>query len=127
MGTTNVELISMIQKLKIPNFRGVIMRDEFTKLGKPWDKEYGIYNLEESDEDGSHWCAWIRKNNQWYHFCSYGSDACREFTEYANEPILSSTFQIQEFSESICGELCVLVIYLMSQGIEFEDAVLALV
>ena len=40
---------------------------------------------------------------------------------------MSSTFLVQDFDETICGELCVLVIYLLSEGIEFEDAVLSLV
>ena len=60
--TTNIEISDMIEKLHIPNFRGVIMRDEFKKLGKPWETEYGIYNLEGSNEDGSHWVMWAHRN-----------------------------------------------------------------
>ena len=59
--TTNIEISDMIEKLHIPNFRGVIMRDEFKKLGKPWETEYGIYNLEGSNEDGSHWVMWAHQ------------------------------------------------------------------
>jgi hypothetical protein len=125
--TTNIEISDMIEKLHVPNFRGVIMRDEFKKLGKPWETEYGIYNLEESSENGSHWIMWAHQKNNWYHFCSYGSDPCKEFIEYIDAPVMSSTFLVQDFDEAICGELCVLVIYLLSEGIEFEDAVLSLV
>ena len=124
--TTNIEITDMIEKLHVPNFRGVIMRDEFKKLGKPWETEYGICNLEGSKEDGSHWVMWAHRN-KWYHFCSYGSDPCKEFIDYIDGPVVSSTFLAQDFGESICGELCVLVIYLLSEGIEFEDAVLSLV
>ena len=130
--TTNIEISDMIEKLHIPKFRGVIMRDEFKKLGKPWETEYGIYNLEGSKEDGSHWVMWAHRNegehrNKWYHFRSYGSDPCKEFIEYIDGPVMSSTFLTQDFNETICGELCVLVIYLLSEDIDFEDAVLSLV
>ena len=47
----------MIKKLGICNFKGIIMKGEFAKLDDPWDTEYGIYNLQDSDETGSHWAA----------------------------------------------------------------------
>ena len=125
--TTNIELQQMIDKLGIKNFRGVIMRDEFATLDKPLETEYGIYNVDDSKSNGTHWCCWAKQGSKWYHFCSYGADAPSEFIQYSKSPVMSSTFQIQEFSEDICGEYCVLVIYLMSEGIDFEDAVLSLI
>ena len=125
--TTNTELSEMIDKLNIKHFKGIIMRDEFNKLEPPWNVEYGIYNLQTSTENGSHWQMWSKNANNWYHFCPYGGDACKELLKYANAPILSSTWQVQDFSETCCGEYCVIVIYLLSEGIDFEDAILSLV
>lgn len=102
------------------------MRDEFKNLGPTWDTEYGIYNLQSSTEGGSHWCCWARQNGNWCHACPYGGDACKELLEYAGEPVLSSTFQLQEFGETCCGEICVMIIFLLSEGIAFEDAILSL-
>jgi hypothetical protein len=132
--TTNYELLDMIKKLGICNFKGIIMKDEFAKLDDPWDTEYGIYNLQDSDETGSHWAAWCHKSNKWYHFCPYGADGPKEFITYCRrvrggkEPgqILSSTFQIQKFGTSVCGQLCILLIYLLDQDIEFEQAVISM-
>jgi len=125
--TTNHELLDMIKKLGIRNFKGVIMKDEFSKLDNPWDTEYGIYNLEDSDETGSHWCCWCHKNNKWFHFCPYGADGPKEYIAYCkNGEIISSTFQIQKFGTSVCGQLCILLIYLLDQDIEFEDAVISM-
>lgn len=103
------------------------MRDEFKTLGVPWNTEYGIYNTNDSKSTGEHWCCWIHKNKKWFHFCPYGADPPEEFINYNKDPVMSSTWQIQQFGTSICGELCVLVLYLVSEDIEFEDAVLALV
>ncbi len=125
--TSNHELLNIIDKLKIRNFKGIVMKDQFNQLGDHWDTEYGIYNLEDSNENGSHWCSWIHKNKEWFHFCPYGADPPKEFIEYiGKEPVMSSTFQIQEFGTSICGHLCVLLIYLIDQDVEFEDAVVAM-
>ena len=125
--TTNIQLIEMIDKFGIKNFKGVIMRDEFSKLDEPWETEYGIYNLGDSTTNGFHWCLWARIDGNWYHACPYGGDACKELLEYAGEPVVSSTFQLQEFGETCCGQICVMLIYLLSEGVDFEDAVLSLV
>ena len=129
--TTNAELRTMIEKLldksQLQYFKGIIMRDEFSKLEPPWNTEYGIYNLQTSGEQGSHWIMWARIDGNWYHACPYGGDACKELLEYAGEPVVSSTFQLQEFGETCCGQICVMLIYLLSEGIDFEEAVLSLV
>jgi hypothetical protein len=40
--TTNIELENTARKLKFFNFRGVVFKDEFKKLGKPKNIECGI-------------------------------------------------------------------------------------
>ena len=129
--STNVELRQMIEKLldesQLKYFKGIIMRDEFSQLDPPWNTEYGIYNLQTSTEKGSHWCCWARKDNNWYHACPYGGDACKELLEYTGAPVISSTFQLQEFGETCCGPICIIIIYLLSEGISFEYAILSLV
>lgn len=130
-GTSNTQLQSIIDnildKSQLQYFKGIICRDEFTKLAKPWEIEYIIYNTVDSSSNNGHWVMWAKQNNKWYHFCPYGADPCKELIEYANAPIMSSTFQIQEFGETCCGEYCVLLIYLMTEGIDFQDAVLSCV
>ena len=58
---SNIELIDSAQKLKIPNFRGIYLRD--TLPDKPKRKECGILNLDSSDGGGTHWVAWYKNGN----------------------------------------------------------------
>ena len=110
--TSNIELQGLIDKLGIKNFRGVIMRDEFKALGKPLEVEYGIYNTDDSNSSGQHWCCWHRANTSWFHFCPFGADPPKEFMDYVGkEKVVSSTFQIQDFDDNICGQLCVIIIF----------------
>ena len=62
LSDSNIKLIC--NTLKIP-LKGIFMKDEF-KL--PIEQGYYIMNLENSNEDGSHWVAFIKnKSNIFYH------------------------------------------------------------
>jgi hypothetical protein len=124
--TTNAELIELAKKLNIPNFRGVICRDEFNSLLPALENETGIYNFNDSCKPGSHWAAYCKRANNWYHFCSYGSDPCKELKEYnGNQNIMSHTYRLQGWDETNCGEWCILFCYLMSNPkLKYEDIVL---
>jgi hypothetical protein len=112
--TSNLELLEMASKLKIPNFKGVICRDEFDSLLPHLDYETGIYNFNDSSKSGSHWASYCKRKDNWYHFCSYGSDPCEELKMYSRKPIMSHTYRLQNWDETNCGEWCVLFCYLMS-------------
>lgn len=131
--TTNIDLLNMAKKLNIPNFRGVICRDEFNTLLPALEYETGIYNFNDTTKPGSHWSAWChrtegeKRDNNWYHFCSYGSDPCKELKEYANKDIMSHTYRIQGWDETNCGEFAILFCYLMSnRKLKYEDVILFL-
>lgn len=49
---SNFELINAAQKLKLPNFRGVFLRDVLPE--KLWKKECGILNLDDTSGNGTH-------------------------------------------------------------------------
>ena len=51
-GLKNFDLISYIEQLKVPYFRGVFMRDELPN--RKHVIECGIMNLNKSDQIGSH-------------------------------------------------------------------------
>ena len=56
---SNIELVDAVQHLKIPNFRGVCLRDTLPK--RPNQKECGILNSDSSNGRGTHWVAWLKK------------------------------------------------------------------
>jgi len=55
---TNFEILSVVNKLGIPNFCGVFLLDVLLK--KSLTKECGILNWGDSSGNGSHWMAWFK-------------------------------------------------------------------
>ena len=123
--TSNLDLLEMAKNLNISNFRGVICRDEFDSLLPALTNECGIYNFNDTSKPGSHWAAYCKRGNKWYHFCSYGSDPCIELKDYSNSDIISHTYRIQGWDDTSCGEFCILFCYLMNNPkLNYEDVVL---
>ena len=54
------DLISFVKKLKIPDFRGIYMRDTLPDI--PLNIECGILNLDLNDGNGTHWTSWYKSN-----------------------------------------------------------------
>jgi hypothetical protein len=52
----NLDILKLVKYLKIKHYRGVFMKDVLPQKVK--SIECGIINLEESDEEGSHWTAY---------------------------------------------------------------------
>ena len=129
MGTTNIELQSIISKLNFnTTFKGVLMKDQLKELNRT-DNEFGICNTQDTSQNGKHWCMWFIKDNTKYYFDSYGSPILPELREYLGGNILSSTFQIQSWNgedNKACGEYCCIVAYLLDRGCQFEDVILSL-
>ena len=86
---TNLEIISAAEKLRIPSFRGVFVRDNLPR--NPNKNECGILNLDRSLGEGTHWTMWCRKNNKNYYFDSYGVQPPLEMKKYLNGPVFYST------------------------------------
>ena len=136
--TTASELKQMIDKFTWnTRVRCICCKDQLPD--KHLDNEFGIVLLTSSDSDitSSHWVSYFIKDNKKYYFCSYGSPICSELKDYLNsssaecnsdlgEEILGHTFRIQEFNESIDGEVCIVFCYLMDKGIRYEEIVMNL-
>jgi hypothetical protein len=124
--TTNSELLTMADKLGLEKFRGVFMADELKSLRQEAN-ECGIVNFMLSSQKGSHWVAWYEEGDEKYYFDSYGADILPQLKDYLGSPIQCHSFQIQDFDSDICGELCLLFIYLMSKDMSYEDVILSMV
>ena len=57
---TNYDIINAGKNVK--NFRGCFMKDELPAV--PWKNECGILNLNNSNQSGSHWVAWLKNDNK---------------------------------------------------------------
>ena len=109
----------------VQGLRGVFMRDTLPKT-KPWCVEYGILNLDEQKNEGTHWTLWYKNDHMKYYFDSFGMDPIREIQTYLGQPIICSTFRIQETDTKYCGHLCLYLLDKLIKGASFENAVIDL-
>ena len=105
---SNIELLEAARKLKIPNFRGVSLRDILPK--KPKKKECGILNLDDTTGSGTHWVAWYKNGTEKKYFDSYGLQPPNELVDYLHSPILYNTERVQPYDQVFCGHLCLYVL-----------------
>ena len=84
------------------NFSGCFSKDRIILLD---NNKSLIYNLQNSNQNGSHWCSIIRKNNLIYVFDSFGiGEIIPEIYKiYKNFKIITNICQIQDISSILCG------------------------
>ena len=123
------DILRFVTRTRIPNFRGVHMRDELTgKLSGPRKNECGILNLETHLQTGTHWTCWFKRGKERYYFDSYGEPPPQEMIKYLksvdelenDKPVIKrSAVTVQHDGSSECGALCLYVLKQMSDGILF--------
>jgi hypothetical protein len=126
---TNFDLISYIEKLKVPYFRGVFMRDELPK--KKNLIECGIMNFNKSFEEGSHWICFVRNHDVRIYFDSFGQITPLELQKYlktasefknGKSVIQRNTDIIQRPNTHVCGHLCLVVLTsLMREQLSYQE------
>jgi len=76
---------------------------------EPWKNECGILNLNNSNQPGSHWVAWLKNGNKKIYFDSYGrSPPVKAIVNYlGKDDLYYTTDQLQTYTDPpICGHLC---------------------
>lgn len=116
---TNYELVDYVEKLNIPNFRGVFMID--TLPNKPKKRECGIVNFSSSKEIGTHWVCYFKNGSTRIYFDSYGQITPQEIQDYLKTKrergvrvIQRNTDIVQRSNTNICGHLCLFVLKALS-------------
>ena len=115
---TNIDILKYVEELKIPNFRGVFMRDELPKKIK--SIECGIMNFNTHKQLGSHWVSYMRtKQGNRIYFDSFGQITPLEIQKYLktkqefknNTPVIQRNSDIvQRVNTHVCGHLCLVVL-----------------
>ena len=128
-GLTNFDLISYIEKLKVPYFRGVLMRDELPS--RKHTIERGIMNLNKSNQIGSHWVCFVRNKKDRIYFDSFGQITPIEMqkylkskSEFDNEKsvIQRNSNIVQRANTHVCGHLCLVVLTsLMREHLSYQE------
>ena len=117
--TTNHDLMRYAKMLKIKNFH-IVMSDEVKEL--PENNFSAILNFQLSSEKGLHWVSLYKYGERLYYFDSYGTPVQKQIVE-KYKPIRTHDYKIQPLASSMCGQLSLLVIYLLSNGFKYEDIV----
>mgnify|MGYP003496056174 FL=1 len=103
---TNLELIEYAKLLRLPNFRGVFMRDELQSM-IPRKGESGILNLDLTTGHGTHWVAYKKRGKRVIYFDSFGLRPPPEVIRYfKGSQMVYSNDKLQTYDSSACGKLC---------------------
>ena len=98
--------------LKIPNFRGVFMRNALPS-SKAFENESAIINLDDKNGRGTHWTCYKKVGKNVWYFDSMGNvKPPKELFDYlkVNE-IFYNYERYQNFNSFICGHLCLKFLY----------------
>ena len=128
-GLTNFDLISCIEKLKVPYFPGVFMRDELPS--RKHIIQCGIMNLNKSDQIGSHWVCFVRNKKDRIYFDSFGQITPLELQKYLKSKsefdseksvIQRNSDIVQRVNTHVCGHLCLVVLTsLMCEHLSYQE------
>ena len=91
------------------NFPGCFSKDRIILLD---NNKSLIYNLQNYNEKGSHWCSVTRRNNTIFIFDCYGIGECPSeiYKIYKNFKIITNIYQIQHNTSILCGLYSILFI-----------------
>lgn len=112
---TNVDLIKYAKILKIPNFRGVYMRNDLPS--KIYRNEAGIVNLDDKIGPGTHWTAYVKHGRKVTYFDSIGRlkpplELITYFRSDGSKNTITYNFErYQNLNSYNCGHLCLHFLY----------------
>ena len=124
-GSNVLQLEHMIKALGIPYYKGYYSKDELKNI-EPSENECLLINLQDStDGNGTHHLAVWKRGNDLRYFDSYGCPIPQEILDYYPQGpqefkyyrTLDNVYPdklIQKLNSDICGELCVLFLFLSS-------------
>lgn len=101
--------------MKIPHFRGVFMRNQLPKKIRKF--ECGIVNLDNYENEGTHWTTYVKKNEEVIYFDSYGNlkppvELIKYFLSDSKFNKIRYNYEsFQNYDTYVCGQLCLSFLY----------------
>ena len=89
------------------NFEGCYSKDQIPLIE---NNKSLIFNLENSDQSGSHWVSLSRKNDDIFIFDSFGIGDIpnKLYKIYKIYNIIINIYRIQDINSNLCGMFCVI-------------------
>lgn len=106
---TNFDLLKYAKILKIPNFRGVFMRNNLPADG-PKLQESAIVNLDDMSGPGTHWVAYRKNKKNIEYFDSFGDlqPPLELMLYFGISDVKYNVHQYQNYNTYDCGHLCLM-------------------
>lgn len=113
---SNTDLYNLSEMLNLP-LNGIYMKDEIT-LKNLKNGNY-IMNLQNHNQNGSHWVSFLKINKTIFYFDSFGMPAPQN--EYdlffkQHDKILYNKHQIQDINSHCCGYFAIAFLYMMNKN-----------
>ena len=101
---SNIFINNLLKNSK--NFEGCYSKDQIPLIE---NNKSLTFNLENSDQSGSHWVGLSRKNNDIFVFDSFGIGPASNklYKIYKNYNIITNIYRIQDINSNLCGMFCV--------------------
>ncbi len=98
------------EKLKVPNFIGVFMRNTLPKT--PSKNESAIVNLDVTTGRGTHWVCYYKRGDLVFYYDSFGFLPPTELFKYFKDcKIFYNPIEEQKYEEVNCGHRCLQFLY----------------
>jgi len=101
---SNFDILNICKKLNIPLIR-ICMKDEITEYDLRHNGFF-IINLQNHDQQGTHWVGFYKQNRNIYYFDSFGGYIPQNeinLFKKDHDNIYYSKAQIQDFKSVLCG------------------------
>lgn len=83
-----------------------------------------MFNLDESDEEGSHWTAVFISGakRELNYFDSYAIEPMGEIKKFIEKypKLIRNTYRYQSLFSNVCGHYCIIFLYFLSLGYTFD-------
>ena len=102
---SNIFINNLLKNFK--NFEACYSKDQIPLIE---DNKSLIFNLQNSNQPGSHWISLSRKNNNIFIFDSFGVGRIpiNLYKFIKNYNIITNIYRIQDINSNLCGLFCVL-------------------
>ncbi len=113
---TNFDLMDIAKLMNI-KLNAVLMKDQATNK---MPNGYYIFNLENSNQGGSHWVGLVKKSKKAYYYCDpYGippPQTMLDLLQCNESHLFYNDTQIQHIDSILCGYFCLVFLYQMQQS-----------